>query len=516
MGTINYEAASQKPRISSIPFVLAAVNLLLHIITNGNYGMFRDEYYYIACAKRLAWGYVDQPPLSLGLLAGWMRPFGNSVESIRMLPAVAGASAIILTALIVRELGGRRFAQALAALCMAIAPVYLVLTGFFSMNAFDLLFWILAFYLLAYIVRTGNAKLYILMGVLLGLGLLNKISVLFLGLGLAVGLILTPHRRFLKSGYLWAALAIALALFVPHVLWQISNGWPTLEFMSNAKQYKITATNPVEYFIGQIVIVHPAISPVWLIGLFALLFWKGLSRYRIIGLIYVVALLAFMIQRGKVYYLSPAYPPLIAAGAIAIERFVSRGRRRWLAPVIIVVILAWGSLTVPLALPILAPEKVASYQTRVGLAPPSEEVNDELAPLPPYFADRFGWENMVRTVASVYRRLNADERAQCIIFTDNYGQAGAIDYFGPLYGLPGAICGHNNYYLWGPGDKSGELAIVFGVSREKLESAYEEVEEVAVVVSPFAMPWETNREVYVCRRLKVPFEELWRRAKSFI
>jgi len=505
-----------RPKLSSIPFVIAGLHFLLHIITNGNYGMFRDEFYYIACARRLAWGYVDQPPLSLAVLAGWMRVFGDSVESIRVVPAVAGVISILLTSLIAREMGGRRFAQAFAALCFAVVPVYLVQTGLFAMNALDILFWTLVFYVLVAIVKSGNSKLWILMGFIIGLGLLNKIGVLVLGAGLAVALILTPGRKYLKSGYLWGAVLIALVIVLPHVLWQVSNDWPTREFINNAKQFKIAAINPVQYFVGQVVIMHPAISFVWLLGLGALLGWKRLGPYRILGLIYIVALVIFMVQRSKVYYLSPAYAPLLAAGAVSIERMISRRGLRWVGPVIFIVIAILGAATFPVALPILDPSRVVGYQQRIGLTPPANEVNDDMGPLPQHFADRFGWDNMVSTIAAVYHGLDAEERAECVILTGNYGQAAAIDYLGPRYGLPGAISGHNNYYLWGPGDKSGEVAIAYGASHDVLEAVYEEVTEVAVVVSPYAMPWETNQPVFLCRGLKIGLKEAWRMTKNFI
>jgi hypothetical protein len=504
------------PGLSTIPLGLAAIQFLLHILTNGNYGMFRDEFYYIACARRLAWGYVDQPPLSLAVLAGYMRFFGDTLESIRILPALAGSASIVLTGLIARDLGGRRLAQGLAALCVTLAPVYLVLTGFFSMNAFDLLFWTLAFYLLVTVIRTGNARLFVALGFVLGLGLLNKVGVLVLCGALGLGFLVTPGRRYLRSRYLWLGAAVAALIFLPYILWQISNGWPTLEFIANAKQFKIADLNPLEYFLGQVTVMHPVMSAVWLAGLVALLAWRRLGPYRILGIIYIVALVVFMLQKSKVYYLSPVYPPLIAAGAVWIERLLSRGWLRLLGPVVFVLVAAAGVLTLPLALPILEPSKVAGYEEKIGLRPPPEEVHDSLAPIPQYFADRMGWDNMVGTVASVYRSLDAEERAECTILADNYGEAGAIDYLGPRYGLPKAVSGHNNYYLWGPGPRSGEIVIAVGVNRERLEAAYEHVTQAAVVVSPYAMPWETDLPVYVCRGLKVPREEAWRMMKMFI
>lgn len=242
--------------------LIAAVTLLAHLFTNGAYGMFRDEFYYLACADHLAFGYVDQPPLSIAVLAGWIAVFGDSVGSIRVLPAAAGAALILLTAVIVRDLGGGAFAQAFAALCVAIAPISLAMMGIYSMNAFDMVFWSLLFLILIRLIKTGDTKLWLLFGVVAGLGLQNKIGLLVPLLALAVALPFTPYRKFFAERRFWIGAAIASAIFMPHVIWQFMNGWPTLEFIENAKAFKMVEISQLEFFAQQVFQMYPLVFPV--------------------------------------------------------------------------------------------------------------------------------------------------------------------------------------------------------------------------------------------------------------
>jgi hypothetical protein len=313
---------------------------------------------------------------------------------------------------------------------------------------------------------------------------------------------------------LWAGALVAGLLFLPYVLWNVEHGGPTLEFMSNAKQYKIAGGTPLEFFLGQVIEIHPLNALVWLVGLYSLLLGRN-RRFRIIGVIYVVAFVAFAVQKSKVYYLAPAYPPLLAAGACAIAAFARRRSRSWVKPAVASIIALGGIATVPLAVPVLPVEKLAAYQQVIGIKGAANETQ-EIGALDQHFADRFGWQNMTAAVASVFGALTPEERAECAILTRNYGEAGAINYYGRQYGLPPAVSGHNNYYLWGPGDVSGNVVIAIGVPHQLLAELFESVTIAATVVSPYAMPYETNIPVYVCTGLRVLLEDAWRQTKLFI
>jgi hypothetical protein len=494
---------------------VAVAHLLLHLATNGRYGIFRDEFYYLACADHLDWGYVDHPPLSIALLAAQRALLGDSVHALRVLPALAGAGLVLLAAVIAREMGGGRFAQGLTALCVAIVPQYLVVTGFYSMNAFDLLFWAAAALLAIRIVKTEDPRLWLALGAVTGLGLLNKISLLFFGLGLAVGVVLTPLRRQLLRPHPWLGGLLALALFAPHLLWQVRQDWPTREFIENATRYKIASLTPLQFLLAQLDEIHPFNLPVWLAGLGFLLFGREGRRFRVLGIVYLAALVAMAAQKSKPYYLGPAYPMLLAAGAVAIEGWT--GARPWLRwrPALPAVLVAGGMLVAPLVVPLLPVEALIAYQRALGVRNTPAE-RHEMGPLMQHFADRFGWEEMARTVASVYEALAPEERRAASIVTANYGEAGALRYYGRRLGLPPAVSQHNSFYLWGPGPGSGEVVIAVGIPAEDLREAFLSVTVGPRVESPYAMPYETRHPVLVCRGLKPPLEEAWRRGKHYI
>jgi len=494
---------------------LALFKMLIHFVNNGAYGYFIDELYYIACSKHLAWGYVDHPPLSIFILTITRALLGDSLFAIRLPAVLAGAASVFLTGRMARELGGGRFAQCMAALAYMAMGVPLATTTFFSMNAFDHLFWISCALIVIRIVRTDNPKLWLAFGLVAGFAMLNKISIAFLAFGIVVGLLATPHRKQFLSPWIWLGGAVAFVIFLPHVIWQITHDFPTLEFMSNAKKYKITPMSPLAYLGGQIVEANPLTLPIWLAGLIYFLFAKSAKSYRVLGLAYLAVLLLFIIQQVKVYYLGPAYAMLAAGGAIAIEGVAQRRQWRWLKPALFGFVSVGGAWMAPLVLPILPPETYIRYGSLTGIQPPKEE-RGRMAELPQYLADRFGWENMVVTVARVFTALPPQDRARCAILAGGYGEAGAVDFFGPRYGLPKAISGHNNYWLWGPGDATGEVVISIGSSRERLLEFFETVEQADIIVSPYAMPRETNLPVYVCRHLKRPVEEVWPQLKHFI
>jgi hypothetical protein len=495
--------------------LLALAKLLLHLATSSGYGFFRDEFYYLACTEHLALGYVDHPPLSIALLWLSRAILGDSLLAIRFLPALAGAATVFTTGIIARELGGRRAAQMLAALAAFIAPLYLALNHFFSMNAFDLLFWVLLAYLAVRMLARNEPRLWLAFGAIAGLGLENKVSVAFLAFGLVVGLLATPQRRLLASRWLWIGGALALLLFLPHLFWQVREGWPTLEFVANAQAEKILPLTPLEFGLQQIVLVHPLNLPLWLGGLAALLVTPRLARFRALGWAYLAVFALLAIQQTKAYYLVPIYPLLFAAGAVQLEAFCLRRRWAWGIPAAAALLATGGAATLPMAVPVLPVETYVAFSASLPFGEPAAE-RHELGALPQFFADMHGWEELAETVARVQRGLPPGERAGVRVLTRNYGEAGAIDFLGRSRGLPPAISGHNSYFLWGPGDFSGEVLIVLGRSPEELAEWFESVELIDTVRCTWCIPHQDGVPVYVVRKLVVPVEEAWQRLKRFI
>jgi uncharacterized membrane protein len=500
-----------------VAFIVAALGLALQLAVNltGGYGLFRDELYYLACADHLGWGYVDQPALSVLLLAGVRAVFGDSLFAVRLLPALAGFVLILLTGWIARELGGGRRATLLATLAALIAPVYLSICGFYSMNAFDLAFWAACFLILLRIVKTGDHRLWLVFGVVAGLAFENKIGILFLGAGLFVALLATPLRRELASRWFWIGMAIAGLLALPYVLWQVAHQLATLEFMRNAAAQKNAPTTPLAFLWGQIDMLHPVNALIWVPGLVFLAVTKEARRFRFLAIAYVVIFFVFALQNGKPYYLAGFYPVLFAAGGVAIERLAATRPWRWLTPTLAALLVLGGAVAVPLVLPMLPPETFVRYARALGQSPGSEE-RDQPPKLGQHYADMFGWRELAETVARVYRTLSPEEQGRVMIFCRNYGEAGAIDYFGRALGLPRAVSGHNSYWIWGPGQRTAAVVIAVGGDESEYQSLFERCEVAAVSDHPYARSFERNRPVYVCRGPKLPVEELWLRLKFFI
>ncbi len=416
--------------------------------------------------------------------------------------------------MIVRQLEGGRFAQFLAGLSVALTPEYLGMLSIFSMNAFDLLVWTALCWIVILIFKSRDPKLWLVFGLVAGIGLENKLSVLFLGFGIAVGLVAAREWRQLKERNLWFGLGIAVLLFLPHILWQVTHGWPTLEFIRNATEHKNVALSPGQFFARQVLIMNPIALPLWLGGLLYLLFVKAAKPYRTLGFAYLVVFVVMVLRHAKPYYLTPIYPMLLAAGAVMVER-AARGRPwRWLQPASLALIALSGLALAPLAKPLLSEDNYVRYASALGVAPGSDEQH-ELGRLPQFFADMHGWRELAGSVAKIYHTLPAPEQSHAYVFASNYGDAGAIDFFRSEFDLPPVICDHNSYWQWGPGEWDGQVLIVVGGKRSDLETLFVGVEEGGRFVCKDCMPDESNQTLWVARGLKVSATGLWPRLKHY-
>jgi 4-amino-4-deoxy-L-arabinose transferase-like glycosyltransferase len=535
----------EKDLTVAVCFALAAC--VIHFLFNGGYGYFRDELYYAACGQHLAWGYVDHAPL-VAVIARLSRTlFGDSLRALRFFPALSSGAKILLTGWIVRELGGRRFAQVLAGTAMLLCPIYLTMDNFLSMNAFEPVLWMLCVAIALRIIRTGQQWLWLLFGLVAGIGILNKHSTLLFGFGFFIALLVTRQRRLLQNAWIWTGALIALALFLPNLLWEIENHWPTPEILRNVDQYKNAHVSWLGFIGQQALLIHPLATPMCLAGLWYFLGSREGREYRFLGWTYLFILLQLLIFRGRIYYLAPAYPMFFAAGAVAIESWIeariraplvypeSRSREtlpvnrkesslngserrhsnwNWKKTVILAPLAVGGLVAAPLAIPILPLDAAAAYanfwdvnRVRVEIQPSGK--------LPQLFADMMGWQQQVDVVARVFHSLPSDDQPKAAILARNYGQAGAIEYFGPSHGLPRPISGHNNYYLWGPQHYTGEVVISVGIPIEKLRPLFNRIELAATIQNEYAIPEENNVPVYICREPKMTLQKAWPRLKFY-
>jgi Dolichyl-phosphate-mannose-protein mannosyltransferase len=499
------------PLDRTVLFLLVVAKLALHLATANRYGYFRDELYFLDLARHLDWGYVDTAPL-IAVYAKVALLLGGSLPVLRGIAAVAGAAKVAVTIVLVRELGGRRHAQLLAGLCALLAPIFLAQDTLMTMNGFEPLFWMGCVFALIRVIRTGDSRWWIAFGIFAGLGLENKHSTLFFGAAVVIALVLSPQRRELGKRWIWIGGAIALLLFLPNILWQVRHGFPTLEDLENVKRSgKNVVLSPLQFVKEQILFLHPLLLPIWAAGLLSLLFGR-LSRSRLLGLTYL-ALLALMIAgKAKNYYLAPIYPVLFAAGAVAIEGWLEHRRwsagRLWPKAAIAAAVVVVAAPFVPAILPFLPPDRLVAYQHRLGVGDSKTEVAHE-GPLEQRFGDQFGWPELVADVAKIYNTLPPEERAHTGIFASNYGEAGALNLYGPALGLPAPICAHQNHYFWGPPKPEPTMLIWLQWGRRGVEDHCRSVEQAGQHFHPWGMA-EENRPIYLCRGLKYTIAEYWK------
>jgi len=495
-------ASTELPRLDvGILIALCAAKLLLHLFTSvRHYGYFRDELYYLDMARHLDWGYVDAAPL-IAAYAKFALLMGGSLAALRILPAVAGAALVALSILIARELGGGRYAQFLAGLSVLLAPGVLVIDSLMTMNGFEPLFWMGCVLVIARILRTGNSRLWLWFGVLAGLGLENKHSTLFFGFAAAVAVLVVRPREFLKP-WIWIAGAIALALFMPNLIWEIKRHFPTIEDLENVRREgKNVVLPPLAFLKQQIVVMQPVLFPVWLLGAFWLLRER---RWRLLGVLFVVFFMTMEIQHAKDYYLFPIYPLVFAAGAVAIERWSAQ--RLWVKATVTAIVLLGALPTVPLSTWMLSPDQYLRYQAAIGFKPSKQEVHmQSLWPQPA--ADQFGWPQLVSEVADIYNSLPPDQRAKTGIWAGNYGEAGAINLWGRRYGLPTAYSRHQNYWYWGPPPINYQNLIV-------IEWSLGDVRDncTSYQAFPHDEKWgmgEENTPIYLCRGVTFDIRKIW-------
>jgi len=512
-GIVAPEVLRSLGRDSIALFLLPILALGLHAVCLTQYGFFRDELYYLACASRLDWGYVDHPPFFVALVWAMTKVFGASLVAVRLPLAFASAGTVALTMATARRMGARGWAVWLAGLFPLLSGMFLVLFHLGTMNGIDVFFWAVAAWLLVRIFERATWPLWISLGVLFGIGLLNKASMAWLMCGLLLGVLVSDRRKLLASPQPYVAAALGIGLWIPHIVWQAHRNWPTTEFLRNAQRLKMVPVPPWEFLAQQAVVMNLAAVPFLAYGAWWALRDKGEGRRWLPFVVVTLGVALFLLLNGRsrVNYLAPAYTFLFPVAAVATQRLFERRRIHpaWaLAPVTVV-----GLSTVPLGLPILPVQMLITVVAATPIQPPTEE-RGERSPIQGY-ADMFGWPEMAREAFDAYMLIPKDERPRSVVITRNYGEAAAIERFWPGPKPAPVVSGHNQYYLWGPGDWDGRAAVFVNGPGPELARYFREVRQVGRTSNRLAVPEEGNAPISLALGLREPVPVFWDRLKRF-
>lgn len=518
------EAPLSRRALAGLALLTAALHVLANILSP--YGVHRDELLYLAMGRHLRLWAMDFPPFmalaaQLTRLVAWPlggdRALGASVALLRVLPALAAGALVALAALVARELGGGRRAQLLAALCVLASPLYMRTGALFQPVVFDQLWWTLVLWALVRLGRGADdatpPREWLLLGAALGLGLLTKFSVAFVAVGVLTGVLVTPLLRALRTPWPWVAAGLALLIGAPSVVGQVRLGWPLVKQMADLRASQLVHVGPGEFLGGQL-LFGPAVL-LAAFGAWALLVRRSLRAGRAAAVACVVAFALVLLGRGKAYYIGPIYPTLWAAGAVALAAGgISLRAQRLRLGVAGAIVAVYGLVTVPLGVPLLPPTPMARYAARLGAG--TETNTGGRLTLPQDFADMLGWPEQAAAVARVYAALPPADRARAVVIGDNYGEAGALELYGPALGLPAPVSATGSYWFFGPGPRPGEVAVVLGDSigeTRGLSRIFAHVRPIARAVPDSLRPWvvpeQRNTWVFVVDGPRRTLQQVW-------
>jgi hypothetical protein len=509
-------AEAERPAWALIGIMAGAVvgaHVLIALITP--YGFHRDEFLYMAMGRNLRLFAMDFPPM-IALLAEAQRAvLGDALWSLRLAPALAHGGLVLLTGLLAWRLGGGRLAQAIAMVAVSTGPLFLRAGTLFQPVVFDQLWWTLALYALVRLAATeGDARraprYWLLFGLACGVGLLTKFSILLFGASVLAALLIS-RRTWLRTPGPWLAAGLALLIGSPSWIGQIQLGFPVIKQMSDLREAQLARIGYGDFLLELVLMHGPAAFLLAAAGAAALLGLRGSPRWRVVGLCCTITLLIIMALRGKPYYVGPVFPTLFAAGAVVLGRLIARvdaPAPRYAAVLVTLTLVGfWGPALLPLSVPIYSPEETARFAAVTGRTPTTNR--GVAIELPQDFADMLGWEEKVARVADVYHGLAPSDRDDAVIIASNYGQAGAIDFYGPHLGLPRARAPIGSYWFWGPGDKPGRVIIKVGGSDADLQGYCRTITLADRVGEPWVVPEERDLAIWVCRDPPATLQAVW-------
>jgi 4-amino-4-deoxy-L-arabinose transferase-like glycosyltransferase len=499
-------------RVKKIPaeWLIALVIGLVHLAVAGRYDIFRNELYFIVCGRHPDFGFVDQPPL-VPLLAAATQLFGDNPWLLRLPAVAAAAGLVLLTAYFARLLGGNSTSAWVAGLAAGIAPALMALTTTTTTATFEPIAWTAFAYFLTRAVVQGDRRAVLWAGLVAGIAMEAKYGIAFWLVPLGIGVLMTSVRRILVWPALWLWVLVGVLVALPSLIWQALHGWPFLEVHANHLTTGANFTgSPIRFEVIQLFAMNIVLAPLWIAGVVAPFFWAPLKPARFLSVGLIGATVLVFVAHGKDYYLFPVYPSLFAVGAVIVARIRPVVRTAWLMAALMV-----SLIFAPIALPILDPPPLAAYLAFSHLAPPPSEAAAVGAPLTQLFSDELGWRDLEKQVASVYHSLPADERSRTAILAVDYGEAAALDVYGQRDRLPPVLCGQNQYFLWGARGYDGSTIIHINGDPNRWRRGCDSVEVVGKFGVPYAMPYENERPIFICRGLRRNLSEIWSRLKRY-
>jgi hypothetical protein len=483
--------------------ILSAAIAALHIATNNRYGFHRDEWQFLSDARHLAWGYVSYPPFTPFIEHIGLSLFGLSMVGLRLFSVIAQATVVYFSGLMARELGGGRLAQMAAAVSVALSPLPLFQGTEFQYSSFDFLWWVLIAFFTIRLLRTEDPRWWLAIGASVGLGLLTKYAIAFYIAGILAGVIFTSARRYLANKWFWAGIALALLIFLPNFLWLVRHDFISYHFLQHIHMRDVNQGRAEGYFKGQFLLnVNLFAAPLWIAGL---VFFAVEKRYRMLAWMYIVPVAMFYFSKGRFYYVSPAYPMLLAMGAVAGERWVRRLRWPWRLTVKIVFftgVAAVGGFICAIIIP-LAP--------RGPLRDFALKQNGDLR-------EEIGWDELVANVARIRASLPSDQQSDVGVVVGNYGEQGAIELLGPAYHLPPPISTTNSAWLRGYPSAPPATLIVLGFGEEQANHAFTACRQVGRITNSLGIQNEESSfhpQIFVCGPPQKGWPQFWKDFQAF-
>ncbi len=492
----------------SLAIIFVILKLSVHFLTNTNYELHRDAYLYLAQGDHLAWGYLSVPPFTAFMSKIIRFLFGESVFALRLLPAIFGGLTVFYISLTVRELGGRRWALILANLSFLFSVSYLRSNTLLQPVALDIFFWTAAFYYILCLVKSGDERYWLYLSIVFGVGFLNKYSMAFLATGFFISLLITPERDLIWNKYFIYSLLLGLVIVLPNLIWQYNHNWPVLYHFEMLNKYQLVHVKLSDFLIAQLLMNLDAVF-VWITGLSSLLFLKSLSKYRLLGYTWLAVMLILILVHGKHYYTLGLYPMLFAAGGYVIEKFI-RYKFFIYANALFIILITLP--IIPIGLPLLKHEKMLTYGkilTDLGLDLPMRWEDGKVHPLPQDYADMIGWNELAGRVIRIYQDLPEEDKKHCYVYAENYGQAGAIYFYGKKAGIPEVISFNGSFVFWAPENLDDLHTLIYindGV--DDLKPLFAEIEKVGEISNPYAR--ESGLPIWLCRYPDTHFYQIYR------